>query len=88
MGFLIAVAIIVAILAITYVGVAVAGLTSLFGIVLPYLAIACFIVGIVYRIVNWAKSPVPFNIVPVVKKNLLTLSSKTKSTAHALVLAW
>ena len=40
MGFLIAVAIIVAILAITYVGVAVAGLTSLFGIVLPYLAIA------------------------------------------------
>ena len=63
MGFLVAVAIIVAILAITYVGVAVAGLTSLFGIVLPYLAIACFVVGVVYRIVNWAKSPVPFNIV-------------------------
>lgn len=62
MGLIVAIAIIAAILVITYVGVAVAGLTSFFGIVLPYVAIACFIVGVVYRIVNWAKSPVPFNI--------------------------
>jgi nitrate reductase gamma subunit len=31
-------------------------------VVVPYLAIAVFIVGFIYRIVGWAKSPVPFNI--------------------------
>jgi nitrate reductase gamma subunit len=39
-----------------------AGLTSLFGVVLPYVAILLFVVGVVARIVNWAKSPVPFRI--------------------------
>lgn len=31
-----------------------------FGIVLPYAAISLFIAGIIYRVVNWARSPVPF----------------------------
>ena len=34
----------------------------LFGVVIPYLAAATFFVGIVYRVVDWAKSPVPFRI--------------------------
>jgi nitrate reductase gamma subunit len=34
----------------------------LFGIVLPYTAVAVFIGGMVYRIVDWARSPVPFRI--------------------------
>ncbi len=34
----------------------------LFGIVIPYAAIAIFVAGVVYRIVKWAKSPVPFRI--------------------------
>jgi nitrate reductase gamma subunit len=34
----------------------------LFGIVIPYLAAIVFFVGIVYRVVQWAKSPVPFRI--------------------------
>jgi nitrate reductase gamma subunit len=31
-----------------------------FGIVVPYVAITLFIVGIIYRVVKWARSPVPF----------------------------
>jgi len=38
------------------------GFKVLFGIVIPYLAIVVFIAGFVYRILNWARSPVPFRI--------------------------
>ncbi len=38
------------------------GLQSVFGIVLPYLAIVVFLVGFVWRVLRWAKSPVPYNI--------------------------
>lgn len=40
-----------------------AGGTFLFGVVIPYLAVAVFVVGFIYRIVRWASTPVPFNIV-------------------------
>ncbi|TAM46962.1 MAG: menaquinol oxidoreductase [Acidobacteria bacterium] len=39
-----------------------AGGQALFGIVLPYLAMAVFLVGIAVRVVGWARSPVPFRI--------------------------
>jgi len=48
--------------AIPLIGVGGANLHYLFGVVLPYCGIAVFLVGIVYRIVSWAKSPVPFRI--------------------------
>lgn len=38
------------------------GCQSLFGIVIPYVAVAIFIVGFIYRILDWARSPVPFCI--------------------------
>ena len=38
------------------------GLTAVFGIVLPYVAVIVFIVGLVRRMMYWAKSPVPFAI--------------------------
>jgi nitrate reductase gamma subunit len=34
----------------------------LFGIVIPYLAVAVFFVGLVYRVIKWGKAPVPFRI--------------------------
>lgn len=34
----------------------------LFGVVIPYAAIAVFVVGMVVRILKWASSPVPFRI--------------------------
>lgn len=33
-----------------------------FGIILPYVALAIFFVGFIYRIISWARSPVPFRI--------------------------
>ncbi len=33
-----------------------------FGIIIPYAALFIFVVGLVYRIVRWASSPVPFRI--------------------------
>ncbi|QTA84864.1 sulfate reduction electron transfer complex DsrMKJOP subunit DsrM [Desulfonema magnum] len=47
---------------IAYFGVETAGLHVLFGIVIPYLAALIFIVGFVYRVRDWAYSPVPFRI--------------------------
>jgi len=47
---------------IPYVAVQFAGLGFLFGIIIPYIAIAVFTVGVVYRVIDWARSPVPFRI--------------------------
>ena len=47
---------------IVYLGVDVLGLQSLFGVILPYAAIFLFLIGFVFRILQWAKSPVPFRI--------------------------
>jgi len=38
------------------------GLYSLFGIIIPYAAIALFLFGFVYRVLKWAQVPVPFHI--------------------------
>ena len=45
-----------------YVGVEAAGLQILFGIVIPYAAILVFVIGVINRVLGWARSPVPFNI--------------------------
>jgi nitrate reductase gamma subunit len=38
------------------------GLGWVFGVVLPYLALALFVGGVIYRVLSWAKVPVPFRI--------------------------
>lgn len=45
-----------------YYAVAQAGLYNLFGVVIPYLAVGVFVIGVVRRVVDWARSPVPFKI--------------------------
>jgi nitrate reductase gamma subunit len=47
---------------VAYAGAEAVGLEVLFGIVFPYAALILFIVGFIYRIVDWARSPVPFAI--------------------------
>jgi nitrate reductase gamma subunit len=47
---------------ISYLAAQVSGLQYVLGIVVPYLAILTFIVGVAYRVVNWSRSPVPFSI--------------------------
>ncbi len=53
--------VVVAIWLITFIGTSI-GLESLFGVVLPYVAVITFIGGVIWRIVYWSKSPVPFCI--------------------------
>ncbi|GAB4421970.1 MAG: sulfate reduction electron transfer complex DsrMKJOP subunit DsrM [Thermodesulfovibrionales bacterium] len=43
-------------------GIKLAGMQFIFGVVLPYLALFTFIIGIVYRVIKWGRSPVPFSI--------------------------
>jgi nitrate reductase gamma subunit len=51
-----------ALLAVVWIGAGVLGQTSLFAIVIPYAAIATFLVGVVYRVLRWAAAPVPYRI--------------------------
>lgn len=53
---------VLALTAVAFLGGKVTGLQYLLGVVLPYLAFGVFIVGFVNRVVQWAKSPVPFRI--------------------------
>ena len=47
---------------VAYLGVEAAGLSVLFGVVLPYVAVLVFIAGFVSRVMSWARSAVPFRI--------------------------
>ncbi|HUU79942.1 MAG TPA: sulfate reduction electron transfer complex DsrMKJOP subunit DsrM [Acidobacteriota bacterium] len=47
---------------IPWVGVGAADLRLFFGIIVPYAAMATFFIGIVIRVIDWARSPVPFRI--------------------------
>ncbi len=53
---------VIILLLLAYVGVAGMHLEVLFGVIIPYAAIAIFIGGFIYKVVDWAKSPVPFPI--------------------------
>ncbi len=46
---------------IAYIGVA-ANLQLVFGVVVPYLAVLIFFEGLIFRVISWARSPVPFKI--------------------------
>lgn len=51
----------------TLVGLVLLGVSGrhlyyLFGVVIPYAAVAIFIVGFIYRVLKWARAPVPFHI--------------------------
>lgn len=45
-----------------YVGAEGLGLQVVFGVVIPYLAIITFAAGVIYKVMGWARSAVPFRI--------------------------
>lgn len=47
---------------VAYAGTAIADLQFVFGVVIPYVASATFVVGVVLKITGWMRSAVPFNI--------------------------
>ncbi len=86
MGLLFSIIAITVLIVLAIVGAAVPGLHPVFTVALPYIAIAVFIVGVIARILKWAKSPVPFRItttcgqeksLPWIKQNKLDNPSST-----------
>jgi nitrate reductase gamma subunit len=53
---------VIALALIALIAVQIPGMQYLFGVAIPYLAMALFLGGFCYRIIHWAKSPVPFKI--------------------------
>jgi nitrate reductase gamma subunit len=51
-----------ALLTLPLVGAQQPGLRLFFGTIVPYVALALFVGGLIYRVLSWAKSPVPFRI--------------------------
>lgn len=45
-----------------YIGVGAGHLNYLFGVIIPYAAFATFVIGIIYRVLQWGARPVPFRI--------------------------
>lgn len=77
---------VILLIALAYFGVTDAKLHLLFGVIIPYVAFATFVLGFTYRIYDWMKTPVPFNItttsgqqksLPWIKRNPLENPSNT-----------
>ena len=95
MGMEFSLGIVLALVAAAFVGVKVAGMTYFFGVVVPYIAIFTFLGGFIYRILGWARSPVPFRITttagqqmsfPWIKQNKLDNPTTTLQTIGRMAL--
>ena len=62
MGMLFSLFMVGALIVVAYAGVAVVNMQNLFGVVIPYAAIAIFLAGVILKVLKWSRSPVPFHI--------------------------
>jgi nitrate reductase gamma subunit len=62
MGLIFSFFTVVALGVIVFIGVKAAGMRYLFGVIIPYAAFFAFLIGIIYRVMQWARVPVPFRI--------------------------
>ncbi|MDN5347211.1 MAG: nitrate reductase gamma subunit [Clostridia bacterium] len=62
MGILVSLLAVIVLILIVYLGVGVANLQFVFGVIVPYVAMVTFFAGIIYRVMKWASAPVPFRI--------------------------
>jgi nitrate reductase gamma subunit len=76
--FLVPLIAVLGLVALAYIGVA-ANLQLVFGVIIPYVAVLIFFEGLIFRIISWVRSPVPFKIpstcaqgktLPWIKRNL------------------
>jgi len=87
MRVLISLVAVLAMVALAILGTGVADWRYLFGIILPYAAMTTFIVGVVYRILKWASSPVPFRTPTTCgqQKSLPWIKSNNLESPHNLM---
>ena len=62
MGLIFSFFAVISLIVIVFIGVNAANLHYLFGVVIPYAAFLTFILGFIYRVLKWARIPVPFRI--------------------------
>jgi len=62
MGVMFSLLTVVVLIILATVGAGIIGWRYLFGVILPYLAMATFLCGVVYRVAKWGRSAVPFRI--------------------------
>ena len=62
MRVFVSLAVVIVLILLAYFGAGAGSGQYIFGIVLPYAAIALFILGMVFRVIKWARAPVPFRI--------------------------
>ncbi|HDH58057.1 MAG TPA: menaquinol oxidoreductase [Bacteroidetes bacterium] len=75
---------IVVLILIPLAGTNIPGIQAFFGIVIPYAAIVTFLFGFVYKVMKWAKSPVPFRITTTCgqEKSLPWIKNSTLDNPH------
>jgi nitrate reductase gamma subunit len=90
--FFVALAAVLGLFIIAYVG-ARGNLRLIFGVVVPYMAALIFVEGLIYRVIQWARSPVPFRIptttaqnrtLPWIGKNLGEKLDNPETTGHVI----
>jgi nitrate reductase gamma subunit len=90
--FFVALAAVLGLFIIAYVG-AQGKLQLVFGVVVPYMAALIFVEGLIYRVIQWARSPVPFRIpttgaqnrtLPWIERNLGERLDNPADTKHLL----
>lgn len=84
MNVLVALIAIIVLVLMASLGAQVAGLRTVFGTVIPYVAIVLFLGGFVYRITKWMMAPVPFRITTTCgqQKSLSWIRSSTVENPH------
>ncbi len=95
MGIRFSLAAVVALVLAVFLGVKAAGLNYFFGVTVPYIAIFAFLGGVVFKILKWGRSPVPFRIpttagqqksLPWIKQNRLDNPTTKKETIGRMIL--
>jgi nitrate reductase gamma subunit len=77
----------IVVIVLAILGVEVANLYFIFGVIIPYAAIATFLIGIIFQVLNWAKSPVPFRIPTVAgqQKSLPWIKNSKLESPHSVL---
>jgi len=86
---------VVGLVLIAFIGVNVANLHFIFGIIVPYVAIVIFLIGVISRVMKWGRTPVPFRIpttcgqqqsLPWIKQSKLDNPSTTSGVVGRMLL--
>jgi nitrate reductase gamma subunit len=95
MGIRFSLTAVVALVLAVFLGVKAAGLNHFFGVTVPYVAIFAFLGGVVFKVLKWGRSPVPFRIpttagqqksLPWIKQSRLDNPSTNKETIGRMIL--